>query len=252
LKGFERVTEHIYRIELSYKILGMFSIPVAVWLIKHGDEWILVDSGPPEAADQLVSAIARATGGRGPNRVLLTHAHQDHSGGLTAIRLAWNSAIMCHVYEVPFVTGEIRYRDLEPQGLSFWIGRFFMRQPSEGLPVARDLQRGEAVDEMALIHLPGHSPGQIGFLHPLDRAMICGDAVMNLGDRLSAPFAIATHDPMLARGSIHRLADMDFDHLLPSHGPPILKRGREAMLEFLRGGDGDIIPTPWSADTQPR
>jgi glyoxylase-like metal-dependent hydrolase (beta-lactamase superfamily II) len=246
LKVFEPVTEHIFRIELSFKLLGRFSIPVAVWLIRYGDDWILVDSGPPETADQLVSAIARATGGSGPNRVLLTHAHQDHSGGLTAVRQAWNSAIMCHVYEVPFVTGEIRYRDLEPQGLAFWIGRFFLRQPSEGLPVARDLQRGEAVDEMALIHLPGHTPGQIGFLHPHDRAMICGDAVMNLSDRLSHPLSIATHDPILARGSIFRLADMDFDHLLPSHGPPILKRGREAMLDFLGGRSDDVIPSTWS------
>jgi glyoxylase-like metal-dependent hydrolase (beta-lactamase superfamily II) len=98
---------------------------------------------------------------------------------------------------------------------------------------------------MAVIHLPGHSPGQLGFLHPSDQAMICGDAVMNLKDRLSPPFAAFSQDPKLAEASMRRLSELDFIHLLPSHGDPILNRGREAMLSFLGYPTQDNPPGSW-------
>ncbi len=245
MADFKPVSDHILRLELSFKLIGPVSWPVAVWLISVGEDWILVDTGSPETADQLVSAITRATGGRGPRRILLTHAHYDHGGGLDAVRMAWNSAILCHREEVPFVTGKMGYHHLKPQNVAFWFGRFFIRGRGWRLPVARDLERGQAADGMAVIHLPGHTPGHIGFLHPEDHAMICGDTVMNRNGRLSPPISFSTQNPEQAEASMRRLGELDYQHLLPSHGPPILDRGREAMLEFLEGRVDEEVPTSW-------
>ena len=162
-------------------MLGLIPSSVCVWLIRVGDRWTLVDSGPPEGADTVVAAVARATHGRGPQTILLTHAHPDHAGGLEALRAAWDPAILCHRDEVGFVTGQSDYRRLAPRGLGFSIGRHFMGRSTWALPVAHDLERGQAVEGMAIIHLPGHTPGHIGFLHPEDRAMLCGDALLNVG-----------------------------------------------------------------------
>ena len=233
MAGFERVTDHIYRMEVPFQVLGPVEVPVALWLVSHDEGWTLIDSGPPESADELIASVRQTTGGRGVQRVILTHAHYDHAGGLAALRLAWNPAVVCHRDEAPFVTGELSYRRQPPRGVAYWFGRWAMRTLHSQIPVAREVEGGQAVHGMAVIHLPGHTPGQIGLLHPQDGAVICGDAAMNLRDRLSPPFAFATPDPSIALASIVRLSELDYAHLLPSHGPPILNRGREAVLDYL-------------------
>lgn len=230
---FQPVTDHILRLELRFNFLGPIGVPVAVWLLRTAEGWTLVDTGPPETADQLVSALVRATGGQGPLRVLLTHAHYDHAGGLRALRAAWSPPVMCHKDEVRFVIGEGDHRRLPAHSLAFRLGRRFMKSAAYGVPVARDLERGQPADGMAVIHLPGHSPGQVGFLHPDDQAMICGDAVFNLGGTLGPPLSLSTPDPERARQSMLRLGDLDYQHLLPSHGPPILGNGKAVMQRFL-------------------
>jgi glyoxylase-like metal-dependent hydrolase (beta-lactamase superfamily II) len=164
---------------------------------------------------------------------------------LKALRMAWNPAILCHREEVPFLTGRADHRQLKAHSAAFWFGRFFIQGGSWDVPVARDLERGQSAEGMAVIHLPGHSPGQVGFLHPADRAMICGDAVMNLRGRLSPPYALSTPDPESARAAMRRLGELDFEHLLPSHGPAILSHGREAMLEFLEGRPPERAGPSW-------
>lgn len=231
--NFEPITEHIARLELRFKLIGPLGVPVSVWLLRTAEGWTLIDTGPPETADQLVSAIVRATGGQGPLRVLLTHAHYDHAGGLAALREAWSPPVLCHKDEAPFVIGQGDYRRLPANSLAFRLGRLFMKTAAYGVPVARDLERGQPADGMAVIHLPGHTPGQVGFLHPEDHAMICGDAVFNLGGSLGPPLSLSTPDPEAARASMRRLGDLDYRHLLPSHGPPILRHGKQTMQQFL-------------------
>jgi glyoxylase-like metal-dependent hydrolase (beta-lactamase superfamily II) len=145
----------------------------------------------------------------------------------------WQPQIYCHSAETGFVTGERDYRDLSTRNPLFWLLREFIPSPRIGLTVNHELQRGESIDGMVVIHLPGHTPGHIGFLHSADQAMICGDAIMNHRGRITPPMRIMTADIKLAQASIQRLSELDYIHLLPSHGAPILGNGRDAMLAFL-------------------
>lgn len=233
MSDFQRLTRSIYRLEVPWHLYGLLAIPVSVWLVRGADSWTLVDAGPPQTADDVVAAVKRATGGQGVERVVLTHGHYDHAGGLAALRLAWAPAVVCHAEEADFITGEKSYGQVPARTWHFWIGRFFMQRLPTTQSVARKLQRGQSVEGMAVIHLPGHTPGHIGLLHPSDHAVLCGDTLMTLRGRISPPFILVTPDPSQARASIRRLGELDFSHLLPSHGPPILERGREAVLRYL-------------------
>ncbi|MDX1600004.1 MAG: MBL fold metallo-hydrolase [Anaerolineales bacterium] len=236
MADFQSISANISRLQVHWG-WGPVKVPVAVWMVREGDAIVLIDSGPPGAADEVVAAVARATEGRGPQQILLTHAHPDHAGGLEALRAAWNPAILCHREEVPFVTGERKYRELPARSAAFWLGRYFLGAADLELPVARDLERGESVVGMVVIHLPGHSPGQVGFLHPHDGTMICGDAVRSIGGQLRPPSAWTSSDPAAAQASMERLAELDYDHLLPSHGPPLLYDGRAALRELVQKAD---------------
>ena len=64
--GFQQVSNNIWRLEIKYKVLGVFSLPVSIWLVRTAADWTLVDTGPPETGDQVVAAIAKLTVSQGP------------------------------------------------------------------------------------------------------------------------------------------------------------------------------------------
>lgn len=230
---FERVSEHVSRLELPWRLYGILNIPVAIYLVREGDTFNLIDTGVPDSADYLVRALREATAGKGPQRVLLTHAHLDHAGGLNALQIAWRPQVICHRDEAPFVTGEMAYHQLRSDSFAFWLGRRMMTNPGWAVKLAQLLDGGQSYAGMVVIHLPGHTPGSIAFLHPQDQVVICGDAVMNLMGRLSGPFPFSTQDPQAARTSISRLAELDCQLLLPSHGRPISRNVRNKLLRLL-------------------
>lgn len=221
MQDFRPVTPHIWRLNLPWDLKIPFypPIPVAVWLVKDGDDWTLIDAGTPACAATVADAVARFLGAARLARVALTHAHYDHGGALAELVKRWNLPIWAHVDEEGFVNGSKDYRRIESGSLAFNLSRRIFFARAWNLPVARALQEGDMLGGMDVIHVPGHTPGMIALHHRADRAVICGDTFMNLGGKLSGPFPIATPDPAAARHSMKKLAARDFDTLLPSHDP---------------------------------
>jgi glyoxylase-like metal-dependent hydrolase (beta-lactamase superfamily II) len=216
---FQPVTPHIWRLSLPWhlRLPLVPPIPVAVWLVKAGQDWTIVDAAHPSHAAIVPKAAGRLLGLARPARVVLTHAHIDHGGSLRALIQRWDLPVWVHLLEAGFVSGEKSYRRVESSSLVFNLARSLLREVAWNVPVAQTLQEGDRVGEMEVIHVPGHSPGMIALHHHEDRAILCGDTFMNLGGRLSAAFALATPDPQQARQSMEKLAGLDFDLLLPSH-----------------------------------
>jgi len=235
---FHLITDHIARLELPIKFAGLIRSSVSVWLVRSQEGFLLIDSGPPDAAGEMVDAISKATDGRGPKVVLLTHGHYNHAGGLTAIRLAWNPPIASSVEEAPFITGERDYARVRSKNPAYWLGSLLMDTTPWSIPNVQAVEHGKNLFGLTVVHLPGHTPGHTGCFHKTDRAFICGDALMNLSGRLSRPLRLSTHDMNLAEHSMRRIAERNFAHLMPSHGKPIMERGREVLFDFTEKWKG--------------
>jgi len=95
------------------------------------------------------------------------------------------------------------------------------------------LDDGRRLGDLVVYHVPGHAPGMVALLHPADRALISADTFMNRAGKLSDPFPPFTYDMGLNHQSQARLVTLDFDHLLPSHGLPLLNTGRQQARAFV-------------------
>lgn len=73
------VEEHgpVVRLRMGRRLAGRVRFEVSAWLL--GD--LLIDTGPPPAAERLLAWL----GDRPLGRVVLTHHHEDHSGGAAAL-----------------------------------------------------------------------------------------------------------------------------------------------------------------------
>ena len=85
----KRISKHIYQLSLGW---------VNVFIIEDKDNGLtLVDTGPKGSAGKIFDAIKRA--GMDPyniKRIVLTHAHLDHSGSAEELKRLLRVPVMAH------------------------------------------------------------------------------------------------------------------------------------------------------------
>lgn len=201
----------------------------------------LVDAGMPgseEAILRYIEELGRAPGDL--DRIIITHYHLDHLGGVAALRDRTAARVCAHPAEAPVISG-----DQPPPPARSAIMRLLFRlvtpfMPRADLvPVDVTLQDGDHLDLLGgatVVHVPGHSPGSIALHFPSERLLICGDVIDHRRDRLGPPHGPFTEDMDQALASLRRLAGLDFDVLCPGHGAPVIGGADEqvrAMVQSL-------------------
>ncbi|HDD31301.1 MAG TPA: MBL fold metallo-hydrolase [Thermococcus litoralis] len=188
-----------------------------VYLIRRGEKLLVVDAGLPGEYEKVLRYIEKL--GHLPEDVetiIVTHAHHDHVGSLKDLKDATGANIAAHKDEVPYLKGEKIFRsEIEP------------------VDVEIKLNDGDEVHGLKVIHSPGHTPGSICLLDLKTKALFVGDLVMEENGKLEEIPHHYSLDPMKNREAIRRLLDIDFVHLLPSHGKPIMNEGKEKVRELV-------------------
>lgn len=195
----------------------------------------LVDAGLKNAHKKVLAALDSL--GKAPGdvqRILLSHAHADHAGGLAGAQQATGGRVLTHEIEAPYV----RTGTVPPQERA--LPRLFGRLPGGGfaaVEVAETFADGDVLPVaggVTVVHTPGHSPGHCSFLHTGSGVLITGDAIFNVRGLRYSPKTFCS-DIRLSRETAARLGDLQFDVAAFTHGTHISTGARQAVRAFLAG-----------------
>jgi glyoxylase-like metal-dependent hydrolase (beta-lactamase superfamily II) len=198
------------------------------YLIGDDDGLTIVDASLGSATPKIVSQL-RAAGYRPGDvkRILVTHAHIDHVGGLPALKQATGAQVICSTIERPYTEGTTP--TLRKGGKP--------AQVMAGTPVDRTVDEGDVLADvfggLHVVATPGHTRGQVAFWQPDQRILICGDTMMNVfGLRL--PFDAFTADMAEARRSVAKVARLEPRVVCFGHGPVLMDDAAQKVSEFAR------------------
>ncbi len=152
----------------------------------HGDPWMYLIIGPEKnmlidtgfgAGD--LKGLVQKLGGDKPLIVVNTHSHGDHSSGNGQF-----DRIYCHKYEVPRMENQNRPgiwdklfdENGDPKHTIFDKNDLIEWHPYEivGVDNGYTFDLGDGY-EVELVFLPGHTPGQCGYLDHYNNILFMGD-----------------------------------------------------------------------------
>jgi glyoxylase-like metal-dependent hydrolase (beta-lactamase superfamily II) len=185
---------------------GMMTGPgTNTYLIGRRDP-ILLDTGA--GVDDYVPLFGRYLDERGwsqPSRVVLTHRHRDHLGGVPQLRE--------------------KYRGLR-------VAKMIYRD--EGLPEnVENLADGARIEgdgaTLVAIHTPGHASDHLCYYLEEEKAVFTGDVVLG-GSTTVIP--AEDGDLLDYLNSLKRLQRLDVQRIYPAHGP-VIEDAQGKLTEYI-------------------
>ncbi|HEX7737250.1 MAG TPA: MBL fold metallo-hydrolase [Ktedonobacteraceae bacterium] len=195
---------------------------VNVYLVREDDGFTVIDTGLQACAQKIVEAAQKAD--LPIVRILPTHAHTDHIGGVDALHaLVPNAELIMPARDARFMAGDTSLDANEPQDKlrGGWV-------ICKTVPT-RLVNEGDRVGSLQVITSPGHTPGHASFLDTRDRALIAGDAYQTMG--AVAVSGTVTIFPLPAFATWHKGLALESARKLRGFEPSRLAVGHGRVLE---------------------
>ncbi|MGM8215366.1 MBL fold metallo-hydrolase [Bacillaceae bacterium W0354] len=203
------------------------------------DEFVLVDAGMPESADEIIEVVEERFGeGARPKAIILTHGHFDHVGAIIELVHQWDVPVYAHQEEIPFLTGQKKYPEPDATVEGGMIAKMSPMFPNEPIDLGDHVEvlpNDYSVPHMPgfkWFHTPGHSPGHVSFFREHDRALIAGDAFVTVKQdelykvftqdfEFNGPPRYLTDNWLAAKQSVEKLAALKPLVAVTGHGIPV-------------------------------
>ncbi len=194
-------------------------------VIVRDPEPVVIDTGYHTGTEELLDALRCFCGGTAVDRVLLTHVHADHAGGVATL-----------VDEgAPLVFAHRDARDIVNawDATALWLHGTGQVMPRFTVDVALD--HGQSIRfahrDWQVIHTPGHATGGVSYLSG-DGVLITGDALWEDGFGILNPWVDGPEVVDQAARALDRLARTDARVIIPGHGPVF--SGLDAAIDRAR------------------
>ena len=179
--------------------------------------------------------------GYGPDsvrRLIATHWHPDHVGGMAGLQRTTGATVAAHRVEAAYLSGASRQpmpNPINPMWLRPLLWPLFTPLNPPTFAVTTPLDDGDTLPLLGgarVIHTPGHTPGSISLHFPNEGVLLVADAVQRYQDRLTLPSRWFSSDMTAAKESVRKLAELDFEIICFSHFQP-MRRGARTALRSL-------------------
>jgi len=184
----------------------------SVFIVDCGTHLVLFDTGMNRKdGPRILDYIKKL--GKPLKLIIITHYHIDHVANLKTIRVATSAKLAYHEAELTQISEK---------------ADFF-------------LQDGQRLDScgMEIIHLPGHTEGNISIYLPKQKAIMIGDTIFDQGGLIAPPEMYCT-DYEQAKRIIEKLLKFQFDVIFLSHGRPMIREAY-AKVKNLVGTLGGAL-----------
>jgi glyoxylase-like metal-dependent hydrolase (beta-lactamase superfamily II) len=191
-----------------------------VTVLRTGAGAVVVDTMTFRMQGEEIRELAEELGGGPVTAIVNTHYHRDHTHGNPGF------APGTRVVATERTLEHLRARDA-----AYWEGEAALTLPSDTFSEEHELRVGDKT--IRSFHLGrGHTDGDLVTLFVEDRVLVTGDLLfrfrypnIDLEAGGSVPAWIETLD---------RAAELDFDRVVPGHGPITDREGIRAFQGFLR------------------
>lgn len=190
---------------------GPFTGPgTNTYLIGRGRRPLILDTGAGVNVypDLLARGLEELCESRELDKIVVTHAHGDHLGGVRQIRPRFGEHL--EVLKMP------------------WPGH----DELAGTPITPladgDEVRADGADLRA-VFTPGHAPDHLCYYLVQERAIFTGDVILGAGTTVIPD---DTGDLGQYMASLRRLLELDPDLIYPAHGP-VIRNAREKIGEYI-------------------
>jgi glyoxylase-like metal-dependent hydrolase (beta-lactamase superfamily II) len=203
--------EGIYWVEDAGACSGVYVLEEGRTLVDVGNMYGLADE------------LENLGGGAKVERILLTHCHFDHVGGMAEIYQLATPELCLH---------RIAREYLRLIRMPF--PDFFDALERDGR--IRFLGDGDIIGErhpLRVFHTPGHTSGDLCFFHEPSGALFSGDTVLphrfRQGAALSRPDETCGGRLAEKTSSLRRLLGLPVRHLMAGHGAPVFHKGLDQI-----------------------
>jgi glyoxylase-like metal-dependent hydrolase (beta-lactamase superfamily II) len=163
-------------------------------------------------------------------RLILTHTHPDHVQAANEVRRITGAKIYAHWLDAGFLRHDPPYHGppthqmigqmLDKLGISEeQVVKKFGSLTRDAVQVDYELNEGDRVGRLKVVHTPGHTPGHISLYSEEDGALIGGDVLFDgvFGNEGLFVMQDVSIDPKVGMLSAKRISKLKFDKLLLAH-----------------------------------
>jgi glyoxylase-like metal-dependent hydrolase (beta-lactamase superfamily II) len=209
------------------------------YLFDDGDDLTLVDTLWDEDAHMILEYLWSI--GRTPRdikHIVMTHAHRSHLGGLATLKALSGAKVYSHAEEAPIIEGhrqaaKIPLTPLLPvQLIPIRVASQLGLYPHVHCTVDEKITEGSEVGSLKILHMPGHTCGNVTLSWQGARVLAVADIIMQWPS-FSAGWPGFNTDEDQFRESLERVVELQPEVVCTGHGDPIWKNANR-IANLLR------------------